>query len=301
MKHFSVMLEESVAALDVKAEGVYVDGTLGRGGHSLAILQRLKNGHLYAFDLDETAIKESKERLKAYTNITYIHHNFKDMAAILKEKVDGIILDLGVSSPQFDEAQRGFSYRFDGPLDMRMDQSQTLTAHEIVNTYEEDALFKILHNYGEEPNAGRIARAIVENRPIDTTLKLVEVIKNALPAKVLAKKGHPCKQSFQALRIAVNGELEALQNFLDTFDNILKPGGRVVILTFHSLEDRLVKQSFKKLSTVNIDKHIPYLPNAIPQAAYRLINTKAVISSQEELALNHRSLSAKLRAIEKLR
>ena len=299
MKHYSVMLNECMELLNVKEDGIYIDGTLGRGGHSEAILKRLKNGKLYVFDLDENAIKESKERLKDYDNVIYIHDNFANMAKHIHEEVDGIILDLGVSSPQFDEAERGFSYRFDGPLDMRMDQSQELDAHYIVNNYDKQELMRILFDYGEENNAKRIAQSIIDNRPINTTFELVEVIKKALPAKVLNKKGHPCKQSFQALRIAVNGELNSLEQFLASFDGMLKKGGRVVIITFHSLEDRMVKKYFKNLSTVVVDKNIPCRPEDIKNAPYHLLNHKVIEASDEEVSENRRSLPAKLRGIEK--
>ena len=243
-KHISVMPEKAIELLDVKEGGIYVDGTLGRGGHSKLILQKLGKGKLYCFDLDVEAIEESKEVLKDYDNVVYIHDNFANMNRYV-DKVDGILLDLGVSSPQFDEAQRGFSYRNDGPLDMRMNKEDRLSAYEVVNSYDEETLVRVLWDYGEERNARRIARSIVENRPLNTTLELVEAIKKALPAKVLSKKGHPAKQSFQALRIEVNNELDSLKKFLNEFDAILNKEGRVVIITFHSLEDRLVKRAFR--------------------------------------------------------
>ena len=252
-KHVSVMPQKAIELLDVKEDGVYVDGTLGRGGHSKLILERLKKGKLYCFDLDEEAIEESKEFLKDYDNVVYIHDNYMNMNKYV-DQVDGILLDLGVSSPQFDEAVRGFSYRHDGPLDMRMNKEDELSAKEVVNGYDEERLAKVLWEYGEEKNSRRIARKIVESRPIETTLQLVEVIKSALPAKVLSKKGHPAKQSFQAIRIEVNHELDSLKHFLDTFDSILKIDGRVVIITFHSLEDKMVKYCFKRLTTVDDDK-----------------------------------------------
>lgn len=293
------MLYETLELLDIKEGGVYVDGTLGRGGHSEEILKRLGKGKLYVFDLDEKAIEESKERLSAYSNVIYIHDNYANMTKHIHEKVDGILLDLGVSSPQFDEAERGFSYRFDGPLDMRMDQSQSLSAKDIVNTYDEKALGDILDRYGEEKFAYKIAREIVSNRPINTTFELVEVIKKALPAKVLNKKGHPCKQSFQALRIATNRELDSLETFLATFDEILKIDGNVVIITFHSLEDRLVKKCFKSLSTIKVDKNIPLRPEDLKNPPYHLLNHKIIEASEDEINENHRSLSAKLRGIKK--
>ena len=212
------MPEEAIRLLDVKEDGIYVDGTLGRGGHSKLILEKLKNGKLYCFDLDDQAIEESKEKLKDYDNVIYIHDNFANMGKYV-DHVDGILLDLGVSSPQFDDAERGFSYRNDGPLDMRMNKEDALSAYDVINSYSEEDLKKVLWQYGEEKNAGRIARKIVEERPIETTLELVDVIKSALPAKVLSKKGHPAKQSFQAIRIEVNHELDSLKTFLDTVCN----------------------------------------------------------------------------------
>lgn len=302
-KHITVLLEEAIELLDIKPDGIYIDGTLGRGGHTKKILERLKTGKLYCFDLDEQAIKESKERLEGYTNVEFIHDNYKNMNKYV-DKVDGILLDLGVSSPQFDEADRGFSYRFDGPLDMRMDLSSDLTAEKVVNTYSEEELTKILYNYGEEKFSRLIARGIVktrENSPIRTTQQLVEVIKESLPHKALNKKGHPAKQSFQALRIEVNHELDSLSSFLDNFYQISKEGTRVVIITFHSLEDRLVKICFKKLSTVEDDLSIAKLPSEIETPDWQLVNRHPIIAGEKELEFNPRSKSAKLRAIEKIK
>lgn len=292
------MPEETLKLLDVKEDGIYVDGTLGRGGHTKRILEKLKSGRLYCFDLDEEAIAESKELLKDYDNVTFIHDNFKNMGRYVN-KVDGILLDLGVSSPQFDEAERGFSYRYDGPLDMRMNKDDTLSAYDVVNSYSKQQLQKVLWDYGEERNASRIANKIVESRPIETTLQLVEVIKSALPAKVLSKKGHPAKQSFQAIRIEVNHELDSLKEFLDSFDPILKTGGRLVIITFHSLEDRLVKHKFKALTTVEDDKRIALRPEQVAKADYRLLN-RGEKATDEEVENNRRSKSAILRGIEKV-
>lgn len=302
-KHITVLLDEAIELLDIKPDGIYVDGTLGRGGHTKKILERLTTGKLYCFDLDEQAIKESKENLKEYTNVEFIHDNYKNMNKYV-EKVDGILLDLGVSSPQFDEADRGFSYRYDGPLDMRMDLSNPLTAEKVVNTYSEEELTKILYNYGEEKFSRLIAKAIVktrDNSPIRTTQELVNVIKETLPQKVLNKKGHPAKQSFQALRIEVNQELDSLSSFLDNFYQISKPGTRVAIITFHSLEDRLVKLCFKKLSSVEDDLSIAKLPSEIETPDWRLLNRHPIIASDKELEFNPRSKSAKLRAIEKIK
>ena len=297
-KHVSVMPCETLKLLDVKQDGIYVDGTLGRGGHSKLILDKLTTGKLYCFDLDEDAISESKENLKEYDNVIYIHDNYMNMNKYV-DQVDGILLDLGVSSPQFDEADRGFSYRNDGRLDMRMNKDDELSAYDVVNKYSEEKLIDILFTYGEEKNARRIARKIVESRPIDTTLQLVDVIKSALPAKVLSKKGHPAKQTFQAIRIEVNHELDSLKSFLENFDKILKIDGRVVIITFHSLEDRLVKQSFKKMSSVEDDKRIALRPEQIKKANYVLLN-HGDKASDLEIENNRRSKSAIVRGIRKI-
>lgn len=301
--HISVLKSETLDLLDVKENGIYVDGTLGRGGHSLEILKRLKNGKLYCFDLDEQAIEESKELLKDYKNVIYIHDNYMNMNKYV-EKVDGILLDLGVSSPQFDEAQRGFSYRFDGPLDMRMDKENPICAKDIVNNYSEQDLVRIFFDYGEEKNARLIAKAIIKKRNVKqivSTFDLVEVIKEALPQKILNKKGHPAKQVFQALRIAVNGELDSLSNFLNNFNPILNVNGRVVIITFHSLEDRLVKRKFKELSSIKDDLRIAKLPSEIETPSYRLLSRHAIEANDKELENNPRSKSAKLRGIEKIK
>ena len=301
-EHISVLLDEAIEMLNVKEDGIYVDGTLGRGGHSLEILKRLKNGKLYCFDLDEEAIKKSKESLKDYKNVVYIHDNFMNMNKYI-DRVDGILLDLGVSSPQFDEGDRGFSYRYDGPLDMRMNNEQKLTASDIVNSYSEEELVSVLKNYGEEKFAKYIAKAIVLRRAdskIESTLDLVGVIKDSLPKKVLSQKGHPAKQTFQALRIEVNSELDSLSYFLNNFNQILNKNGRVVIITFHSLEDKLVKYKFKFLSELKVDKRIAVKPENIEKAGYRLISKKAILPSEEEMEANPRSKSAKLRGIERL-
>ena len=300
--HVSVLLNEAIELLNVREGGTYIDGTLGRGGHSKKILERLGSGKLYCFDLDEKAIEESKEVLKDHDNVVYIHDNFMNMNKYVKE-ADGIILDLGVSSPQFDEGDRGFSYRYEGPLDMRMDQSSKLNAYEVVNSYRKEDLVRILYDYGEERNAVRIAEAIVKARgskPIETTLELVGVIKEALPQKTLSKKGHPAKQTFQALRIEVNHELDSLSCFLSNFNQILAHEGRAVIITFHSLEDRMVKRRFRELSTVEDDKRVFRLPEEIEKAEYVLLNRKAIAPSAEETEKNPRARSAKLRGIERL-
>lgn len=297
-KHISVMPCETLELLDVKQDGIYVDGTLGRGGHSKLILEKLKNGKLYCFDLDQQAIEESKQLLKDYDNVIYIHDNFMNMNKYV-DHVDGILLDLGVSSPQFDEAERGFSYRNDGPLDMRMNIEDKFTAYDVVNKYDEEKLAKVLFEYGEEKYSRAIARKIVEARPIKTTFELVDAIKSALPAKVLSKKGHPAKQSFQAIRIEVNHELDSLKTFLESFDEILNVNGRLVIITFHSLEDRLVKRCFKDLSTVKDDKRIALRPEQIEKARYELLN-HGKKADDDEIENNRRAKSAIVRGIRKV-
>ena len=297
-KHISVMPCETLELLDVKQDGIYVDGTLGRGGHSKLILEKLKNGKLYCFDLDQQAIEESKQLLKDYDNVIYIHDNFMNMNKYV-DHVDGILLDLGVSSPQFDEAERGFSYRNDGPLDMRMNKEDKFTAYDVVNKYDEEKLAKVLFEYGEEKYSRAIARKIVEARPIKTTFELVDAIKSALPAKVLSKKGHPAKQSFQAIRIEVNHELDSLKTFLESFDEILNVKGRLVIITFHSLEDRLVKRCFKDLSTVKDDKRIALRPEQIEKARYELLN-HGKKADDDEIENNRRAKSAIVRGIRKV-
>lgn len=297
--HVSVLLNEAIDMLDVKPNGIYIDGTLGRGGHSKKILEKLDNGKLYCFDLDNEAIKQSKENLKDYSNVIYIHDNYMNMNKYV-DHVDGILLDLGVSSPQFDEGDRGFSYRYDGPLDMRMNKDSKLTAKDVVNSYSKEELETVLKDYGEEKYYKSIVSKIIkyrETKEIKTTLELVEIIKSALPYKVLNKKGHPAKQTFQALRIEVNGELDSLKTFLDEFENMLNKDGRCVIITFHSLEDKLVKHKFKQLSSVVDDKRIAKLPSEIEKPKYELLNRKAIVASEKELEENLRSKSAKLRGI----
>lgn len=306
--HYSVLLSETIDILSIKEDGVYVDLTLGRGGTSGAILKKTPKGHLYCFDLDQEAIDESKERLSEIgDNFTIIHSNFADFVSKLKEmgvdQVDGITADLGVSSPQFDEGDRGFSYKKDAILDMRMDQSQSKSAKTIVNTYSFEELANIFRLYGEDKDAGRVASLIVKERmkkPIETTGELVEIIKRAKPMKSLSKKGHPAKQIFQALRIETNGELDNLKKLLNDFPGILKKGGRIAIITFHSLEDRLVKNSFHSLTRVEGTRNGPnLLPNEIEEAPFVDLTKKAILPSEMELTENNRSHSAKLRAIEK--
>ncbi len=306
-KHYSVLLNESIEMLNIKEDGIYVDCTLGGGGHSLEIVKRLKNGHLYAFDQDKYAISKARARLEGFEDrYTFINTNFSNIKLSLLElgieHVDGIIYDLGVSSFQFDIPERGFSYRFDGPLDMRMDQDSNLSAYDVINYYSENDLKRILYEYGEEKFAPSIARAIVKARsikPIETTFELVEVIKKSLPAAVLRKSGHPAKQTFQALRIEVNGELDVLKNSLEDAIKLLNPKGRVVVITFQSLEDRIVKQMFKKYTTLDVPKGLPFIPDYM-KLEYKLVNNKVILPSEKELDENNRSHSAKMRGIEKL-
>lgn len=306
--HYSVLLKETLDVLNIKKDGVYVDLTLGRGGTSSSILERIPDGHLYSFDMDQEAIDESKQRLaNVSNNFTIIKSNFAYFVEKLNEigvkEVDGITADLGVSSPQFDEAERGFSYREEAELDMRMDKDNPLNAKIIVNTYSFENLLKVFREYGEDPFSYQVAKEIVKeraNKEISTTTELVDLIKRCKPAKELAKKGHPAKQIFQALRVETNNELGNLKQLLETFDNILKPGGRIAIITFQSLEDRLVKERFKELSVVEGSREGPeLLPNEIRKAPYKLISRKPIIASEKELEENHRSKPAKLRCIEK--
>ena len=305
-KHIPVLLNETIESLDIKKDGIYVDLTLGRGGHSEAILSRLSSrGRLIGVDQDETAIKESEERLKKnFNNFTLVRSNFFHIDEILKDlgidKVDGILMDLGVSSPQFDDESRGFSYNYDSPLDMRMDQRNQLTAKEIVNTYSLKELTDIFQNYGEDKYSYSIAKNIVkerEIRPIETTFQLVDIIKRSKPQKELKKVGHPAKQIFQALRIAVNDELRVLEETLWKAASLLKSGGRLAVITFHSGEDKIVKKIFKELTVVEGNRYD--LPNKKIEKDFVLINHKVIIPSEEEIANNHRSVSSKLRVIMK--
>jgi 16S rRNA (cytosine1402-N4)-methyltransferase len=309
MEHKSVLLQETIDLLNIRPDGIYVDCTLGRGGHSEEILKRLTTGHLYAFDKDETAIAESSKRLSGYASqATLIHADFRDLKQKLAEygvyEADGVMMDLGVSSPQFDDPQRGFSYRFDTPLDMRMDQSDSLTAYDVVNTYRFEDLVRILRTYGEETNAVRIARAIEKRRehdgPIETTGQLVDTIRSALPEKILRKKGHPAKQTFQAIRIEVNHELDALTEGLEDACNLLKTGGRCAVITFHSLEDRIVKTTFKRYSSAPfVDPKLPLKESQMVQASFSLVTRHPVMASEEEMEENHRAHSARLRVLER--
>lgn len=293
MKHISVLKETAIEALDIKPDGVYVDGTLGRAGHSKQIASLLTTGHLTCFDLDTQAIEESKEVLSDYLDkVTIIHDNFANMGKYINS-VDGILLDLGVSSPQFDDGSRGFSYRFDSRLDMRMNQEQELDAYTVVNTYEPGELVRIFYTYGEEKFSKPIVKKIIENRPIETTGQLVEVIKSALPAKVLNSKGHPAKKIFQALRIEVNQELNSLEKALQVGIECLKPGGKFVIITFHSLEDRIVKEAFNKVSKPpKGNRRQPVVEEVSVDFEHELIKV-----TQDEIEVNNRAHSAKMRVL----
>ena len=297
--HISVLLNESIESLNIKGNGKYIDATLGYAGHSSEILRRLeKEGFLFAFDQDEEAVKFSTEKLnKINSNFKIFHTNFKNMKEYIDEKVDGILFDLGVSSPQLDEIERGFSYHNDAPLDMRMDKRQKLTAYDVVNNYNLEKLIKIFYEYGEEKYSRNIARAIIKNRPINTTLELAEIIKSSVPEKY-RNSAHPARKVFQAIRIEVNQELEILeQALLDAF-SLLNSGGRISVITFHSLEDRIVKNVFKKLTEE--DEVSKKLPTTKTNQKAKLITKKPIIPSEEELEKNRRSRSAKLRVIEKI-
>ncbi len=304
-KHYSVLLNEAISYLNIKEDGIYVDCTLGGGGHSSEILKRLKNGHLYSFDQDDYAIEKASSRLSEISsNFTIIKSNFKDIKSKLEEKgvmhIDGVLYDLGVSSFQLDIPERGFSYRYDAPLDMRMDQGRALTAEIIVNEYSFLDLCKIFTRYGEEPFSKQIARKIEEVRKekrIETTFELVDIIKKALPAKALNKKGHPAKQVFQALRIAVNDELRVFEDSLNDALDMLNPKGRAVVISFQSLEDRICKTIFKERSTIDIPEGLPIVIKDL--APYELITRHPILPSDDELDENLRSHSAKMRVLEK--
>lgn len=307
-KHFSVLLKESIAALNLKEDSIIVDCTLGYGGHSSYILQRIKKGFLFAFDQDSEAIRHSTNRLSAIgTNFTIIKSNFVNLKSELEKQgiteVDGILFDLGVSSPQLDDASRGFSFHEDAKLDMRMDKDNQLSAYEVVNTYSKEKLADIFYKYGEDKFSRNIAKKIVEYReqkPIETTLELVEIIKSAVPMK-FRKEKHPARQIFQAIRIEVNHELDVLEPALEQALSLIKVGGRVAVITFHSLEDRTVKRIFKE--KCKIDDKVKGLPN-IPDEYlpdFKLVVNKAILPSEEELEQNNRSRSAKLRVIERIK
>ncbi|MCD8376330.1 MAG: 16S rRNA (cytosine(1402)-N(4))-methyltransferase RsmH [Oscillospiraceae bacterium] len=306
--HRPVMLEECIQALNIRPGGLYLDGTLGRGGHAEAILRRLDGGRLVCIDRDEAALEAARRRLEPWLNrVTLIHGNFQDLETICSDlglkALDGMLFDLGVSSPQLDDPARGFSYMRDAPLDMRMDRAQALTAREVVNLWPEEQLKDILWRYGEERYAPAIARAIVrrrEDRPIETTLELAELIKSAMPAAALREKQHPAKRSFQAVRIAVNDELGAVERMVAQAVPLLKPGGRLVVLTFHSLEDRIVKTGLARWARgCTCPPDFPVcVCGKTPQV--RLLPRRGRTASPEEIGENPRARSARLRAAEKL-
>ncbi|MCM1120447.1 MAG: 16S rRNA (cytosine(1402)-N(4))-methyltransferase RsmH [bacterium] len=305
--HYSVMLRETIEYLNIKPDGVYLDGTLGGGGHAWEVCSRLLQGHFYGIDQDDAAIVAAGKRLEAFADrITLIRDNYSNARAVLREQgveqVDGIVLDLGVSSYQLDTQERGFSYRYDSPLDMRMDRRQSLTARDIVNGYSETELFHIIRDYGEDTFAKNIAKHIVrarEREPIETTGQLSEIIKAAIPAKMRTGGGHPAKRTFQAIRIECNHELEVLRDTLEDLVDMLSPGGRLCIITFHSLEDRIVKTAFKKAENPCVCP--PEFPVCVcgRQPAGSVITKKPVLPDREELEENSRSKSAKLRVFEK--
>ena len=305
--HKPVLLAPCIEALRIRPDGVYVDGTLGRAGHSMEIARRLTTGRLICIDRDMAAIDAAKERLAPYLDrVTLVHSNFSELGGVLREAgvagADGMLFDLGVSSPQLDDGERGFSYMQDAPLDMRMDTSAPLTAYEVVNTWSGEELRRILWEYGEERYAPAIARAIVrarETAPVATTLELVEIIKSAMPPAALREKQHPAKRSFQAIRIAVNGELDALEPMLRAAAEALNPGGRLAVITFHSLEDRIVKRTMQDLARGCVCP--PEFPVCVcgrkPQV--KLLTRKPITAGPEELEANPRARSAKLRVAEK--
>ena len=306
--HKPVLLHECLGALAIKPDGIYVDGTLGRAGHSLEIVRRLTTGRLIALDRDETAIEAANRRLGDYLDkVTLVHSNFSALDAVLHELgvhgVDGMLFDLGVSSPQLDEAQRGFSYKQDAPLDMRMDESAALTAREVVNTYSYEELRRILFEYGEERYAPRIAGAIVRARaqqPIATTMELVDVIRSAMPGAALREKQHPAKRSFQAIRIAVNDELAAVREMMDTAPDKLRTGGRLCVISFHSLEDRIVKAGIaRREHGCTCPREAPVCTCGFVQTL-RSVSRKPILPGVEELASNPRARSAKLRVAERV-
>ena len=306
--HVSVLLNECLEGLNIKENGIYVDGTLGGAGHSSEILKRLsKEGRLIGIDQDTDALKAAKERLKDYSNVTFVHSNFSNIENVLNnlniDGVDGILMDLGVSSYQLDEGERGFSYMKDAPLDMRMNRENDFSAYNVVNEYSEEDLYRIIRDYGEEKFAKIIASFIVENRQeknIETTLELVEIIKNAIPAKARREGPHPAKRTFQAIRIEVNSELSILNKTIEDGVEKLNKGGRMAIITFHSLEDRIVKNKFRDLAvSCRCPKEFPVCVCG-EKAKVKIISRKAIEPTKEEVEINPRSRSAKLRVIEKL-
>ncbi|KXT71711.1 rRNA small subunit methyltransferase H [Streptococcus gordonii] len=308
--HVTVLLHETIDYLDVKPDGVYVDATLGGAGHSEYLLSKLSpKGHLYAFDQDATAIEHAKKRLAPYIEkgmVTFVQDNFRHLKLQLEklgvDEIDGICYDLGVSSPQLDERERGFSYKQDAPLDMRMNRHADFSAYQVVNDYDYHDLVRIFFKYGEDKFSKQIARKIEQARqikPIETTTELAEIIKSAKPAKELKKKGHPAKQIFQAIRIEVNDELGAADESIQQAIDMLAVDGRISVITFHSLEDRLTKQLFKEASTVDVPKGLPFIPDDL-KPKLELISRKPILPSTEELELNNRAHSAKLRVAKKV-
>ncbi len=306
--HYSVMLGECIDALNIKPDGIYVDGTLGLGGHSGKIAAELSSGRLIAIDRDEVAIERARQRLISYSDrISFVHGNFRDLGAILDhlniDNVDGMLFDLGVSSPQLDEAERGFSYMADAPLDMRMDRSDSRTAAVIVNGWSQNELKRILYDFGEERYAPRIAEAIVRNRQnkrIETTTELVEIIKSAMPAAALREKQHPAKRSFQAIRIAVNDELDAISQLLSEAADRLNTGGRLCVISFHSLEDRIVKNAIASRENGCIcPRDFPVCTCGFVQTL-KSVSRKPIVPTEAEIDENPRSRSAKLRVAERV-
>ena len=306
--HYPVLLNECIEGLNIRPDGVYLDGTLGRAGHSREIAKRLNTGRLICVDRDEAALESAGRRLDEYMDkVTLVHSNFDRVGQIVEELelsgVDGMLFDLGVSSPQLDDSSRGFSYMADAPLDMRMDRSEGLTAAEVVNTWSQEELRRILFEYGEERYAPAIARHIVERRekaPIETTGQLVEVIRSAMPPAALREKQHPAKRSFQAIRIAVNGELEELPPMLRAAAQRLHPGGRLAVISFHSLEDRIIKKTMQELATGCTCP--PNFPVCVcgKKPQMKLVSRKPIVATEAELTYNPRARSAKLRVAEKL-
>ncbi|MHC6159335.1 16S rRNA (cytosine(1402)-N(4))-methyltransferase RsmH [Lactobacillus delbrueckii] len=311
-KHTSVLLHETIDNLAPQSGGTYVDATFGGGGHARYLLSKLDKGNLIGFDQDQYAIDTAQSNFAAFLKedsqprLQLVHNNFshlkEELAKLGISGIDGIYYDLGVSSPQLDQAERGFSYRFDARLDMRMDQSQDFDAYQLVNQYDQKQLADVLYRYGDEKFSRQIARKIVERRrvkPIETTFELVEIIKEAIPAAARRSGGHPAKKSFQAIRVEVNHELDVLRASLEEAISLLNPGGRISVITFQSLEDKIVKQTFKTYSEVEIPRGMPVVPEGI-KPTLRLVNRKPITASEEELAENNRSHSAKLRVAEKL-
>ena len=305
--HKPVLLDECIEMLNIRPGGVYVDGTLGRAGPSREIARRLNGGRLICIDQDTAAIQAAEERLAPWRDrVTLVHGNFSDLADILRDAgvsgVDGALFDLGVSSPQLDDASRGFSYMQDAPLDMRMDDTAALTAWEVVNAWSQEELRRILYEYGEERYAPAVARAIVrarETSPVETTLELVEIVRSAMPPAALREKQHPAKRTFQAVRIAVNGELDVLPPMLEAAVDSLNPGGRLAVITFHSLEDRIVKQTLREQARgCTCPREFPVCVCG-KKPKIRLVTRKPIVPGAAELSENPRARSAKLRAAEK--